>query len=392
MNDKEIAEIKRAYSEKRQAVRSVTGYYIAENGEVITKFERSLGLMGEEESEKYLSIFRKTLSGAQHKNLFDFPFSTKDVTDGEAHRRLMALRAGEGFDAEILDGFAGQLAAAFHPESPIVLLFAKNHYDVLRRSKNGSDGEESESSEVYTYFTAALCPVRQTNPALAYNAEEKAFTRFGGINSIAPPEIGFTFPAFDNRQTNIYSALFYTRSTGEAYEEFTNAAFGASLPIVTAKAQDDGFKATLVDALGEELSFAVAKNLHRQIADRIEIHKESRDPEPLVMSQGELRECVEAAGIPAEELSDFAEKYAENLGANAEISPKNVVDPKKFVLKTPDVTIRVAPGKEGLVGTRVINGQKYVLIRAEGGVELNGLNVRIDGEDGMEIPELDENP
>ena len=74
--------------------------------------------------------------------------------------------------------------------------------------------------------------------------------------------------------------------------------------------------------------------------------------------------------------------FAGNLGSRAEIAPKNLIDPGRFVLKTPDVVIRVADGKEDLVAVKSIDGAKYILIRADTGVELNGLPLRVDGEDG----------
>ena len=46
-------------------------------------------------------------------------------------------------------------------------------------------------------------------------------------------------------------------------------------------------------------------------------------------------------------------------------------------LRTGEVTIRVNPGCAGLVETRVIDGFKYILIRADEGVCVNGVNVDI---------------
>ena len=48
---------------------------------------------------------------------------------------------------------------------------------------------------------------------------------------------------------------------------------------------------------------------------------------------------------------------------------------KQYELRTPDVTIRVNPERADLVEARVIDGVRCLVIRAEEGVELNGLNV-----------------
>ena len=46
-------------------------------------------------------------------------------------------------------------------------------------------------------------------------------------------------------------------------------------------------------------------------------------------------------------------------------------------VRTPDVTIRVNPERSDLIATRMINGARYILIRAEEGVEVNGVSVHI---------------
>ncbi|CCZ20494.1 putative uncharacterized protein [Candidatus Apopatosoma intestinale] len=60
-----------------------------------------------------------------------------------------------------------------------------------------------------------------------------------------------------------------------------------------------------------------------------------------------------------------------------ELDPKNLINMKKFELRTPDVVIKVAPDKPELVQTKVIGGAKFIMIRADEGVELNGLNMSI---------------
>ena len=50
------------------------------------------------------------------------------------------------------------------------------------------------------------------------------------------------------------------------------------------------------------------------------------------------------------------------------------------MLKTPDVSITVNPERPDLVETRVLGGVRYLLIKADDGVELNGIALS-DGDD-----------
>jgi hypothetical protein len=76
-------------------------------------------------------------------------------------------------------------------------------------------------------------------------------------------------------------------------------------------------------------------------------------------------------------MTAFEEKYDAEFGADTEISPRNIIDTKQFEVRTPDVTIRVNPERSDLLETRIINGARYILIRADEGVEVNGVNIHI---------------
>ena len=109
----------------------------------------------------------------------------------------------------------------------------------------------------------------------------------------------------------------------------------------------------------------------------IQEHKESRDKEPLFISKPEVNHVLKTCGISEERVRVFDERFDESFGQHADLSPKNLVDTNKFHVVTPDVKIQVAPDKRDLVETRILGGVKYILIRAEEGVEVNGVAVEI---------------
>ena len=54
----------------------------------------------------------------------------------------------------------------------------------------------------------------------------------------------------------------------------------------------------------------------------------------------------------------------------------NVVNTKSFEIKTPDVSIKVAPDKTHLVENRMIDGRPCLVIAINEHIEVNGINVR----------------
>ena len=81
--------------------------------------------------------------------------------------------------------------------------------------------------------------------------------------------------------------------------------------------------------------------------------------------------------MPPEKVEAFEEKYQEEFGKGMDVNAVNIVDVKQFEVRTPNVVIKVDPSHSDLVETRIINGSKYILIRADEGVEVNGVNISI---------------
>ena len=83
MNEREVAEIRRRFRPDKSNITHVRGCYVNEQREIVAEFNQSLGLMPQEELEKFLSILKRTLSGTVGKNLIDIEFTTKQLVDSE---------------------------------------------------------------------------------------------------------------------------------------------------------------------------------------------------------------------------------------------------------------------------------------------------------------------
>ncbi len=381
MIDKELSEIKKTLSVKKAAATSVKGCYINAEGRIITTFERSFGLIEEAEIEKYLAIFKRTLSGGLQKNLIDIAFSPEQVSEGEEYKLLNTLKKSSLEDGEALSTFYEKIASTVKSKDNYAVLLLFNSYDVPFKGRNDALAadihEDGGLGEVYSYILCALCPVKAGKSALCYDPIEKTFTNSRGEGTVCAPTLGFLFPAFDGRQTNIHNALFYTRSTEELSEEFLSAIFGKTPLPMPAAEQFRSFRTVLAETLEEECSLHMAKEVRRKICERMEEHKDSRDPEPLALSKKEVRDMLLDCGVADEKMENFSKNYNDSFGPAADLTPKNIVDPKHFELRTPEVLIKVSPGHDELIDTKIIDGVKYILVRADGDVEFNGLSVKI---------------
>ena len=376
MTERELREIKRRFRPDKSNIPNIVGCFVNENGDIIYKITQSIALSDSVVSEKLLGVMKKALSGSLGTNLTDIAFSTKQVTDSAEHKLLMDLVKSELRDSAILDGFYNKVKETIKLESNYVILLAKDTYDVFRKT---SDGESADSTETFSYIVCAICPVKTMPEAITFREADSQFHAVSIGSLLSSPELGFMFPTFDDRRTNIYNALYYTKSVSESYPEFNRQIF-ASEPPMPPKMQRAAFNECLSDALAEECSYELVRSVHAQVAEMIEAHKESKDPEPLVMTKSTVREMLSGCGVAEEKLDKLSEAIDESFGANAELSPKNVVPVSKFEVSTPEVTIKIDPEHRDLVTTQVINNVKYVMIKVTGDVEVNGININIDGQ------------
>lgn len=243
------------------------------------------------------------------------------------------------------------------------------------RSRDG-ERQDDASSEVFSYILCSICPVKLTKAALSYFVYENKFRNLEADWVVAPPEAGFLFPAFDDRSTNLYNALYYTRDTGENHPDLVNAIFRTQAPMPAA-VQMETFQTILGDTLSGDCSYQVVQAVHDRLCGMIEEHRANKVEEPLVVSKGTVEQVLQSCGVAEEHVEAFGERYDGAFGPEADLSPRNLVDTRQLEVRTPDVTIRVNPDRGDLVETRMIDGTRYILIRAEEGVEVNGVQVQI---------------
>ncbi len=378
MNTKEINEIRRRVRRDRSNMAAIYGCYVGDNKLIVSEFRCSCATMSENESDKYFSLLKRTLSGTLGKNLIDINFATSQVASSPEHKLLMDLRASELKDDETRFAFYRKVMDSVSFDGGYVILLGLDKYDVPFKSKDG-DTQDDNSSEVYTYLLCAICPVKQTKPQLFYEAESKQFHDGNIMNIVCAPELGFLFPAFDNRATNIYNALYYNHSPKENYEAFVAAVFNTPIP-KPAYAQKQSFEALLTNSLEEDCSMDLVQTVHEQLCQYIDMHKESKVPEALTLTKGQITGVLQEVGVSQEHIAKFSVDYDEAFGFEAAVHPKNIIDDKRFQVRTPDVSIQVARDRTDLIETRIIGGVKYILINAEEDVQVNGVSIHFQGE------------
>ncbi|MBQ8496141.1 MAG: DUF4317 domain-containing protein [Clostridia bacterium] len=374
MNEKEISEIRRRFRADKTNISKIRGCYVNADKEISSEFFESLGLMATDHVEDILSRMKKVLSGTLGKNLMEIEFSTQQVLESPEHQLLTTLRKSALSDDTAVKEFYEKVRTTLAIDSPYLILLASDTYDIPAYHKD--DMESDESTESFSYFVCAICPVKLTKPSLGYHTHENKFCNIRPDWAVSTPEIGFMFPVYEDRGANIYKTLYYTHSASESQNPLAEILFANEIPM-PATEQKETFQAILSDTIAEDCNISVVKAVHSELAEIIEEHKNTKKEEPLVIDKQTVKDVLTACAVPEERIQAFEERFDEEFGEQTEISPVNLVN-KQLEVNTADVSIKINADRGDLVRTRIIDGVKYILIRADESVEVNGVRIAIN--------------
>ena len=375
MNQKELNEIRRRFRLDKNNISRIYGCYVNNSGEIISYIDESLGTMSAEDAEMYIGFIKKALSGTLGRNLTDIEFTADQVEDSDEHALLMKLRDSALADSEAREEFYKKVIETVKiDESNYLILLVSDSYDVPFKAKDDEIFEDG-STDIFKYIVCCICPVRTPSLAMKFFNEELEFHSSSTGQLVQNPELGFMFPAFDKRSANIYNALFYTKNVSLTWQGFTDAIF-SSKPVISIPEQKNIFESSIEDTLENECEFDIMQALHEQMCVRIEDHKESKNPEVLQITPGEICSILKSSGVSEDHAESFREICTEKLGEGGMLNPKNIINDKKFEIKMDEVSISASPKFAHLIETRIIDNRKYVLVPADGEVCVNGIPVR----------------
>lgn len=129
----------------------------------------------------------------------------------------------------------------------------------------------------------------------------------------------------------------------------------------------------------------MVQSVHDELRQSIEMHKESKVADPLLISKEQVKQTLSQCGVSEKSVAKFSVDFDEAFGFEAELHPKNIIDNRRFEISTPDVSIRVNPERSDLIETRIIGGVKYILICADENVEVNGVSIHIHDKEAATV-------
>lgn len=402
MNKKDIHELKRRLTKHGCTFTRMCGCYVDAEHNKVTNIAETFLNLEEEDFYKYLDIAKKVFSGTVGNNILELEFPMEEEAVGGKQQFLMGLRESELKNDELLDAFYDMVIASYsHPGNYLILLF-HDAYDVMKKTKDNIDLDESE--EVYDYLICAICPVNLSKPGLGYREEENCIRSRIRDWVVSMPDIGFVFPAFTDRSTDIHSVMFYTRDTKNPHSEFMTEGLGCGARL-TATEKKITFESIIKDVIGdgdgksEILYMDIQDNLNDKVYQNAEMNDPSETnvtPEPMLLTTRDMTEVLTESGLTEEQTAAIEKNYEEVFGedlpeAGSLVDSKlveangrrkdrlelveQVKNLKQQLEETRalsaeesedcQVIVTVKPEKEGQIYSQMIDGKKCLIIPLE---------------------------
>ena len=368
----EINEIKRLYTPSKCSITRICGCYVDGEKNKKTEFKEAFLSLPEEEIFKYFELLRKTLSGSIGKNMLNLEFPLSGEETGGTQEFLLRLRDSKLKDDALLTEFYDKIIGSYEYVGNYLILLIHDAYDVPGKTTDGLTMDDA-SDTVFEYILCCICPVNLSKPGLSFYADSNEFHNRIRDWVVEVPDTGFLFPSFNDRCTDLHSVLYYSKNAEELHEEFMEGILGCAIPL-TAGVQKETFQTLIEETLGDEIEYEVVKNIHENLAEMIEEHKEI--PEPLTLDKHQVKNLFEKSGVEEEKLADFDKLYDASAGEHTALFVDNVANKRTFEVKTPDVVVKVNPDRADLVNTVMIEGKRCLVIEINDHVEVNGIAIR----------------
>lgn len=374
MNRKEISEIKKTLTPENSVITRICGCYVDGEKEIKFKSKDAFHSLSEEEAFKYFEIFKHTLSGSIGKNLLDIEFPTDEEMEGGKQEALLKLKNSKLEDEELLDEFYQKVIDNYIYASNYYIILIHGVYDIPGKSSDGTEMYDA-SDNVYDYILCSICPVKLEKSGLSYDATTNSIGERVRDWIVSPPANGFLFPAFNDRNSDIHSLLYYSKNPEELQFSFIDNIFGASSPM-TASDQKETFNSIISNTLGEDCNFETVKNIHETLNEMLEENKD--EPEPLILTTNEVKHIFEENSVPEEKLQILEQQLSVvEEEKPAKFLAANITNARKFNIETPDIVIKVNPDRTDLIEQRVIGGKQCLVITVNDHIEVNGININL---------------
>lgn len=138
-------------------------------------------------------------------------FPLEQEKEGGTQEFLLKLRGSKLQDPALLEEFYDKIIQFYDYGENYYIILIHAVYDIPGKSSDGMEMFDA-SDEIYDHILCSICPVKLSKAGLCYNAETNNIEDRIRDWIVEMPDLGFLFPVFNDRSTDIHGLLYYSKT------------------------------------------------------------------------------------------------------------------------------------------------------------------------------------
>lgn len=308
MNRKEISEVRKQLTVRDCSITRLCGCYVDAEKNIRSQWEQFFPSLPEDETIRYLDIFRRVLSGGLGKDMVNMEVRTAEGSGADILREMRETQTeGEAAMERYCEYIIGNLDYL----GQYAVITAYGSYDIPGRTEDGQQLEDA-SEEVYGFILSCICPVDLQKPGLAYNPDKGSFAPLDTARMLSVPMAGILYPAFNDRSQDMDAALCYVRNMRDNGRELMERLTGSRIRLSAAE-ERAAYMGILERVLGKHVTLKEVRAVEGSLQELRERH--SGDPEPYSLGIGDMAMLLRDSGIDEARIGGMAAAFTAEVGS-----------------------------------------------------------------------------
>lgn len=377
MNKKELSEIRKNFSESSGffTLDRVLTAYVDPEKNVLYKENKNYSLIPEDEGSVLFSTLKKVLGGTLGKHLTEYAFSedkaeAKD-TNG-AYVPLSLTVKGKLQNTYANDELVEKIVNNYDCSGAYAIIIGYCTYSITSsRDENNEDFGDREDE--YNFIVTALCPACTGDDGLIFDRNNASIIKKSNTDLLISrtPADGFLYPVFSNRQPDMNSVMYYTKTPKKPNISMVEDVLDCDFAM-TCQNEKAAFGKILSAVLGDDLSYTVVTQVNEELWG---IAAEFRDETEMPLLTSSILNGI-LYNVGFKNVDTFP-VFKDITGGSDGIRVENLIE-SKIVLKTTEVTVSVAGYAADSVRISVRDGRKCLVIDLDDpNVTVNDIDVRL---------------
>lgn len=380
MNKKEVSEIKKQFKldNVKLTIGRLSTRYIDEEGNTIWENTAFFDSLPDDDRLEYMDIFKKTLGGGLGKNLLECPFDNAAYEADGIQGTLRNLISEELSNKDTIDTLFLNISEQLNLHSKHYITLVHCNYTVPsdKKHKGETDGSDDDYSE-FPFIICSVCDMDRTKNGLCYDNKDKDIKKKANfdIEVQKTPLVGFMFPTFSDRTSDINAIMVFTKDKKEPNLTFIKDILQAKYDI-SYEEELGFFKDIVQDVCGENLEFDIGKNIYSQLNDILE--RNVLETEQPTIGYKDVENILVRSGVSPDVAKEAETAFENHMGdKHAQLKVINLTDENKTNIKASGVNISISAKNTDAISTKVVDGIKCIVIPLEdNSVTINDMDVQ----------------